>query len=587
MNPGESNLWGSRVVFITVLICQLVGITNINSIPNYALTQGATGYIIFLIIIYIFMGIPLLYMESVVGQFTTRDCIAVWKICPCFSFMGYVVLIWQATILIYNQIMTSFLVHYLLVSFENPIPFYTCGSWSSRYCNSLATNYTVNQDCIKYQNLFPYCDNLYKTFPEYQYWRFYLVRGREHREFFIAWKVCVASGLISFILYLSSFKRSKSLRWIVVSLSIYSILALTIILTGSMRQKGVVVKYEESLDLDFSEFTKKFRLSHLIQQIVYNLNIGAGTMFTLSSTLSFRSPCFSDIVIAVVICTLFTVIFVFTTAMMTCPYAYEYGTKPGAIIRTPMNLNFETIPRLIYQYEHKTFYLIVIFSYEAVLGVSTMVIYLFSLLEVAFKRCPKLAEYPGLTTFCTVVLMFFMTIPFLSYYGVNMIALSFRRYFTLLSTFIGLLEGLVFIIWYGVNRLSEDIHFMLGIQPKIFIKATWILSVILLAYALCNELYYQLNNLTGYIYATYALIALLSCIAALFVTTLLVAICTKRFRRFISLDPTWGPSTDILQRSRAMFSAQAMTKEYIYRQYHLQAGIMARQKRTNGIIANR
>lgn len=42
-----------------------------------------------------------------------------------------------------------------------------------------------------------------------------------------------------------------------------------------------------------------------------------------------------------------------------------------------------------------------------------------------------------------------------------------------------------------------------------------------------------------------------------------------------------APAQQLLQRSRAMFSAQAMTKEYLYRQYHLQAGILARQKRAN------
>ncbi|XP_045784447.1 sodium-dependent proline transporter-like [Maniola jurtina] len=495
--------------------------------------------------------------------------------------MGYVLVIWQGIVLIYNQIVTSFFLHYFLVSFENPIPFYTCGSWRTRFCNSLATNYTVNQDCIKYQNQFPYCDNLYKTFPEYKYWRYYLLQARGNSQFLVAWKVCIASALICFILYLSSFKRSKTMRWITAIFTTYSTLALVIIMMGSMRQKGVVVKYEESLDLDFSTFLQKFRFSHLIQQIVYNLNIGSGTMFTLASTLPFRSPCFSDIVISVVFCTLFTVMFVFTTAMMACPYAYEYGIKPGAIMRTPITFNFEKMPRLMYQYQHRTFYLIVIFSCEVVLGMNTSVTYLFNLLEVVFKRYPKLANYPGLTAFCATLILFCTTIPFLSYFGVNMIGLSFRRCVVLLSTFIGLLEGLVFIIWYGVNKFSEDIHFMLGIQPKNFMKTTWILSIILLAYAFCNELYSQFINQTGYIYATYSLIAILSFAAAFFVTRLLIAACRKKIRKFISLDPTWGPRSDVLQRSRAMFSAQAMTKEYIYRQYHLQAGIMARQKRAN------
>ncbi|OWR40604.1 hypothetical protein KGM_206134 [Danaus plexippus plexippus] len=70
-------------------------------------------------------------------------------------------------------------------------------------------------------------------------------------------------------------------------------------------------------------------------------------------------------------------------------------------------------------------------------------------------------------------------------------------------------------------------------------------------------------------------------VESIVVVRLVIAAIKRRFREFIALDKTWGPKDEILQRSRGMFSAQAMTKEYIYRQYHLQAGILHRQRRSN------
>lgn len=577
----ENNRWNSRKIYIMALICQCIGISNVNSTPNNAMIQGTLGYTILFAVFCIFLGIPVLYMESIVGQFTTRDCIDVWKIRPCLSFIGYVLVMWQACFIIYNHTVTSFFLHYFLISFENPVPYYTCGSWSTKYCKSLANNYTVNQDCVKYQHLLPYCEDLYETFPEYQYWRLNLLKPNSEAGYHITWRVCLASALISFVTFLSCFKRHKSLKWVVSIFVIYPVIALSVLLMGSMRQKGLVAKYDESLDLDFQEFERKFRLSSVIIQVVHNLNIGSGLMFTLASSASFRSPCFSDVVISVVFSTTFTVLYILTVAMMTCPYAYEYGIQPVTLIKTPMSFSFEKIPRLLHQYQNKTLFLVTVFSCNFVLGLCTSVTYHFNFVEIILKRSPKLAKYPGLTTFSVVIIIFLITIPLLSHYGINFIAFGFRRYFTALTTFIAILECFVFIIWYGIHKFSEDVHFMLGVKQKSYIKIVWVLSLIFMIYSFGCELYYQIVNPAAFIFVTYGLLSFVGIILLLFVVGLLVAGCRKKFRRFVSLDATWGANDEILQRSRAMFSAQAMTKEYIYRQYHLQAGILKRQQTSN------
>ena len=522
----------------------------------------------------------MLYLESVVGQFTNRDCIDVWKVRPCLAFVGYVLVAWQVCVLIYNHVVTSFFMHYFLISLENPIPYYTCGSWSTKYCNSLVTNYTVNQECVKYQNLFSYCENLYETFPEYQYWRKYLIE-RNNRADNIAWRVCLASCIICLVIFFSCFKRNRSLKWVVSIFVIYPVATLAVLLMGSMLQKGVVAKYEDSLDLDFKDFKKRFRLSSPIIHVVYNLNIGTGLMVTLASSASFRSPCFSDVVICVVTCSIFTILYILTIAMMSCPYAFEYGIRASALLKSQMSFSFEKIPRLLYQYQHRRFYLVIVFSCNTVLGISTSVIYLYNILEVIMSRYTRLAKYPGVVTFCVVTFLFLLTIPLLNNYGINVLAYGFRRFITAFSTFISIIECLVFVIWYGLHKFSEDIHFMLGIKQKSYIKMSWIISFIFLIYTLINEIYYQFLSHAGFIYANIALLSIIGLLLLLFILGLLIAAFKNVFRKYVSLDPTWGPKIEILQRSRGMFSAQAMTKEYIYRQYHLQAGIIKRQRKCN------
>lgn len=562
-----------------ILMCQCLGITNISTIPNVSFSEGVVGCIIFFTLTYVFFGIPLLYMETVVSQFTNRDCIDVWKISRCTSHVGYILILWQVIILVYNHTVTSFLMHYLLISFKNPIPFYTCGAWSNKYCNIFYTNYTVNKNCLGKHPGAPFCEGLYMTFPEFQYWRHNLVKLDKRAD--IAWKVCLASGIICSLIYLSCFKKEKSLKWATYFLAIYPLFAYSLILTGSLLQKGIVIKFPEALDLDFKEFVKKFRISNIVQRVAYNLGIGSGVTMNLSANSPFRTPCLSNSVICVVMSTLFSILTIFTTALMTCPYAFVFDDRPETIMKMRISFLFEKVPRMLYQYEKKSFYLITAYSCYSVLGLCTDVIVFYNLLDVAAKRNCKIAKYPGLTCFCGTFLLFLTTIPLLNYFGINIFSISFRRHVVTFTIFIAMLECIVFLTCYGVQRFSEDVHFMLGVQPQICIKMAWIFSSILLGYSFCVELNHHLKTTTQLIYASYTVVGMIGIIVLSFIGKILYAATKKQLHELFQLHPTWGPKAELLRRSRAMFSVQAMTKEYMYRQYHLQAGIISRQRNCN------
>ncbi|XP_059045927.1 sodium- and chloride-dependent glycine transporter 2-like [Achroia grisella] len=575
--------WSSRRIYLMAVLCQIIGIPTFIMLPNAAVTHGATGYIIGYIFSYLFIGIPVLYMEFVVSQFTTRDCINVWKARACLSHIGYFLIIWQCFVVIYNHIINSFMVHYLLISFENPIPYYVCGPWTTQSCNILIRNHTVNEDCLRLKQPLSYCDYLHTTYPEYQYWKHNLLGVKGMNYFHVAWRVCLASFLICVIMYLSCFKRQKSVKWIVGILILYPIFGYSLLMMGSMVQKGLVIEYEEALDSDFSLFVQKFRIPHMIYQVVYSLGLGSGIPFNLAAGSFFRAPCYSNTVTTVLISAVFTTLAVCTTAMMSCSYAYEYKISPHRIMQSQLSLVFEKTTRLLYEYENKTFWLIIIFSSNSMLGIGSNVILILHLLDIVCLRYEIVAKYPGMICFIGVSFIFFITIPLFGHVGMNIIV-GFRRFVNFVPVFIASLECFVYVIWYGLDRFSEDVHFMQGIQPKSYLKIGWMTSSFILGYVFVTELYIQKNNskeTLGDTIGWYSLIASIGMIVCIFVIKLLIGVFRKNITEVIQLDPTWGPRSEVLQRSRAMFTAQAMTKEYMYRQYHLQAGISMRQRTAN------
>lgn len=575
--------WDSRTQYIMAVLCQTIGTTTFISLPLAATSHGATGYLIGYILAYVFLGIPLLYMEFIVSQFTSRDCLQVWNIRPCLSHIGYVQVFWQVIIIIYNHTIVSFIIHYFLISFENPIPYYECGEWTTKECGTLAFNYTVNQECTKFRDISnKFCEYLYKTFPEYQYWRYYIL-GLKLNHYYVAWRVCLASAIACSLLFLSSFKRKRSLKWFLGFLTVYPSVGYMLLMVGSVIQKGIVKSYAEAMDVDFSVFVKNYRISNIIQQVIYNLNIGTGVSFNLGSSASFRTPCYSNVVTAVAICTVFAVFAVCTIAMMSCPFSYEYNIPPNMIFNYAMALIFEKTPTLLKEFEYSYIWLILSYSCNAVLGLSTNIITCQHLLEMLNERYAIVHKYPGLTCFGCVVLTFFATTPLLGKAGVNTV-FSIRKMINLITIFMALVECLVFVVWYGLEKFCEDVHFMQGIQPKSYMKIAWLLSNIVLMYVFCNEFYFNFqdrNESLGSQLGFFTLVALLILMVLIALLKLLVAALRQKYNEQVKVDPTWGPKNEVLLRSRAMFSAHAMTKEYIYRQYHLQAGILARQRTSN------
>ena len=81
--PEERETWGSTVSFILACIGYAVGLGNIWRFPYLAYKSGGGAFLVPYFVMLLLCGIPLLYMELAVGQYTRRGPIgALGKLCP-------------------------------------------------------------------------------------------------------------------------------------------------------------------------------------------------------------------------------------------------------------------------------------------------------------------------------------------------------------------------------------------------------------------------------------------------------------------------------------------------------------------------
>ena len=80
-NARES--WDSRIQFLLACVGSAVGLGNIWRFPYLCYKSGGGAFLIPYLIMILLCGLPLLFMELSVGQYTRRGPIgALAKICP-------------------------------------------------------------------------------------------------------------------------------------------------------------------------------------------------------------------------------------------------------------------------------------------------------------------------------------------------------------------------------------------------------------------------------------------------------------------------------------------------------------------------
>lgn len=81
--PPREN-WGKSIEFLMSCIAMSVGLGNVWRFPFTALENGGGAFLLPYLIVLFIIGRPLYYLEMVIGQFSSRNSIDVYDLCPVF-----------------------------------------------------------------------------------------------------------------------------------------------------------------------------------------------------------------------------------------------------------------------------------------------------------------------------------------------------------------------------------------------------------------------------------------------------------------------------------------------------------------------
>ncbi|XP_037676027.1 orphan sodium- and chloride-dependent neurotransmitter transporter NTT5-like isoform X2 [Choloepus didactylus] len=112
---------------ILIQVAFSVGVGSIWRFPYLCHRNGGGSFLLLYLFMLVFVGIPLLYMEMIMGQWLRMDNMRIWKhLVPCLGGMGYASMLVCILMSLYNSVIISWSLSYLCHAFHYHLPWNSC-----------------------------------------------------------------------------------------------------------------------------------------------------------------------------------------------------------------------------------------------------------------------------------------------------------------------------------------------------------------------------------------------------------------------------------------------------------------------------
>uniref|UniRef100_A0A8B9HS19 Solute carrier family 6 member 4 n=1 Tax=Astyanax mexicanus TaxID=7994 RepID=A0A8B9HS19_ASTMX len=398
----------------------------------------------------VFGGVPLFYMELALGQFHRSGCISIWKhICPIFKGIGFAICIIALYIAFYYNTIMAWALYYLLSSFQPTLPWTTCNNaWNTPNC----THYLSTDLNVSWTNT---SISPAEEFYTRQVLQVHLSPGL-HQLGAVSWQLALCLLFIFTIVYFSIWKGVKTSGKVVWVTATFPYLVLLILLVRGATLPGAwrgVVFY---LQPDWDKLLSTTVWIDAAAQIFFSLGPGFGVLLAFASYNPFHNNCYKDaLVTSSVNClTSFVSGFVIFTVLGYMAEMRQQGVETVAKDAGP-SLLFIIYAEAIANMPAATFFAIIFFLMIIMLGLDSTVS-----LSLSLSLCFTLANE--------------LLLPSLIKGGAFVVKL-FEEYATGPAVITVVFLEVIAVSWfYGTKRFCSDVQLMLGFSPGLFWRVCWV-----------------------------------------------------------------------------------------------------------------
>ncbi|RNA14741.1 sodium- and chloride-dependent neutral and basic amino acid transporter B(0+) [Brachionus plicatilis] len=488
--------WNGKFDFFLSALGYAVGLGAIWRFPYLCYRNGGGVFLIPFFFFLFLVGIPLVFLELGVGQFTSTGPLTCWQMVPLFRGIGLSMNIVNAYLSIFYNMIIAYSLYFLVLSFNSKLPWEECNpQWSSPNCvddyspdkftftNCMNSSlylkcsngkcFDINSldgriaDCNMNETLLQMVGWWNPTFPSQDYWNKVVLKKSSGIEEtgVIVWQLAVALAIAWVGVYAMVIKGIHATGKIVYFTATFPYLVLLILGIRGWLLPGAGKGIEFYIYPDFSKLSDVNVWYDAASQIFFTLSVSYGGLVALSSYNKFNNNILRDSIVVSISNCLTSVFAGFVVFSFIGYLSHVTGQDINDVIQAGQGLSFVVFPYAATTITGAPFWAALFFVMMLVLGLDTMMASVETAITSILDAFPSLKKnafrrYLSITIICLV--FFLIGLIFTTQAGTYWIEIFNNYAGGWAVIFIGAFEAISVSWFYGFGNFKTDIELMIG-----------------------------------------------------------------------------------------------------------------------------
>ncbi|NXL28648.1 S6A12 protein, partial [Glaucidium brasilianum] len=486
----ERGQWSSKMEFVLSVAGEIIGLGNVWRFPYLCYKNGGGAFLIPYLIFLFTCGIPLFFLETALGQYTSQGGVTAWrKICPIFEGIGYASQVIECYLNIYYIIILSWALFYLFSSFTAVLPWASCNNpWNSDLCVDILNSSSLDNRTLPAN----------ATSPMIEFWekRVLGLTDGIHKLGTVRWELALCLLLAWIICYFCIWKGVKSTGKVVYFTATFPYAMLIILLVRGVTLPGAAEGIIFYLKPDISRLADPQVWMDAGTQILFSYAICQGCLTALGSYNKYTNNCYRDCIMLCFLNSATSFVAGFAIFSVLGFMAQEQGVPIAEVAESGPGLAFIAYPTAVTMMPVSQLWSCLFFLMLIFLGLDSQFVCVESMVTSLIDMFPGVFRKKGrrellilaIAVICYLLGLLLVTeggmyiFQLFDYYAASGTCLLFLAIFEVIcvgwvygnnndltSDFVSVLAG-----GQGANRFYDNIEDMIGFRPWPLIKICWL-----------------------------------------------------------------------------------------------------------------
>ncbi|KAL4223921.1 hypothetical protein ACF0H5_017383 [Mactra antiquata] len=504
--------WSRNLEYLLATAGYAVGLGNVWRFPYLCYRSGGGAFLIPFLIMLVLCGIPLLYMEMAVGQYTQRGPIgAIAKLCPFFKGAGIATVVISFLFTTYYNVIITWAFYYLFSSFTSKLPWSDCShTWNSEKCFD-GSNKTVIDTDTGATYVIPRDNNSLSPTEDFYEQRLLEKSTGIDEPGILQWDLSLILLMCWVLVYFCIWKGPRLTGKVVYFTATFPYLVLVTLLIRGVTLPGAIngIKYfivpRWELLLDANVWV------NAAAQTFNSLGIAFGGIITMSSYNKRSNKIIKDVLIIGVVDAVTCLLAGFAIFSILGYLAHNQGKDVLDVIKEGPGLVFVIYPEAFTSMPVSQLFSALFFFMLVCLGIDSQ----FASTEVIVttiqdhfgSQVKKYLYRKEILVLVICIISFLCGLPNVTQGGIYFFQLIDYYAAAMSLMYLAFFEVIAITWFYGAKRLAKNIEEMNGAPPNIFFVVCWygISPLLIFGIWMFSLIQYKPFSVAGYTYPGWAI----------------------------------------------------------------------------------